>query len=223
MTRVGRPRVVESPVVPWRRSLACRGPPSRSSPPFSVSFGDRRSPKPQPSTSAPGASSTWASGPGEADDGSGCFYAGIPAAGSARRAAFLPGGNEEEEDVPVRQLPFGPVTAEAAGRRCPVHPPALAAAASAVVTSARALPSPPRRGIFVVLWTREQAWVRRGELAAAAAGHPELFLFGRAGCAGGVRFVPRGGGIAPITARAWDLSVTCMLSSCRTVPEAPCS
>jgi len=37
----------------------------------------------------------------------------------------------EEEDVPVRQLPFGRVTAEAAGRRCPVHPPALAAGAGA--------------------------------------------------------------------------------------------
>jgi hypothetical protein len=125
--------------------------------------------------------------------------------------------------VPVRQLPFGREMSEAAGGRCPVHPPALAAAAFVVVTSARALPSPPRRGIFVVLWTREPARVRRGGLAAVAARHPELFLFGRAGCAGGVRFVPRGGGIAPITARAWDLSVTCMLSSCRTVPGAPCS
>lgn len=127
--------------------------------------------------------------------------------------------------VPVRQLPFGRVTAEASGGRCPVHPPALAAAAFVVVTSAPALPSPPRRGIFVVSWTREPARVRRGGLAAAAAAadHPELFLFGRAGCAGGVRFVPCGGGIAPITARAWDLSVTCMLPSCRTVPEAPCS
>ena len=97
----------------------------------SDSFGDRRSPPPQPSASTPGASSTWVSGPGEADDGSGRFCVGIPAAGSARRAAFLPGGNEEEEDVPVRQLPFGRVTAEGAARRCLVHPPALAAGAGA--------------------------------------------------------------------------------------------
>ena len=98
----------------------------------SGSFGDRRSPLPQPSASAPGASSTWASGSGEADDGSGRFCVGIPAAGLARRAAFLPGGNEEEEeDVPVRHLPFGWVTAKAVGRRCPVHPPALAAGAGA--------------------------------------------------------------------------------------------
>ena len=81
----------------------------------------------------------------------------------------------------MRQLPFGRVTTEAVGRRCPVHPPALAAAASTVVTSALALPSPPRRGIFVVLWTREPARVRRGRLAVAAASHPELFLFGRDG------------------------------------------
>lgn len=100
MTRVGGPRVVESPVVPWRWSLACSGPPSRSSTPFSVTFGDRWSAPPQPSASAPGASSTSASEPGEADDGSGRFCAGIPAASSARRAAFLPSGNEEE---PMRE------------------------------------------------------------------------------------------------------------------------
>ena len=62
---------------------------------------------------------------------------GILAAGSARHTAFLLGGNEEEEeDILVRQLPFGRVTTEATGRRCPVHPPTLAVAASAVVTSA---------------------------------------------------------------------------------------
>jgi len=99
MTRVGGPRVVESPVVPWRRIL---GLPRPAIPLLhSVQRPLRRPPV------APGAAvrvgtrsfldvGVGAGRLGEADDGSG-RCAGIPAAGSAQRAAFLPGGNEEED------------------------------------------------------------------------------------------------------------------------------
>jgi len=70
---------------------------------------------------------------------------------------------------------------------CLASSPALAPGGGRFLrtTSARALPSPPLRGIFVV----PRLACRIGFVVAAAAGHPELFSSGRAGGAGGGRFV----------------------------------
>lgn len=96
---VGDPARRQKSSVPSRRSFSRFGPPSRSAAaadPFTICFGDR-----PPSASAPGASSTLLSGPGEADEGSGRFCAGIPAARSVRRVALVPGDAraEAEEDA----------------------------------------------------------------------------------------------------------------------------